>query len=184
MAWTTPLTAVANATLTAAQWNASVRDNLLETAVAKATTAGRIFVATGTNSIVERAIASQEINTSQTTTSTSYADLATVGPQVTVTTGTQAVVWWEAQMSNSSSATATRCGVAVSGATTLAASDNQDNYIDGLPAANQLRASTFQHFNSAAGTALTAGSNTFTMKYKVSSGTGSYTDRQLLVMAL
>jgi hypothetical protein len=29
MAWTTPLTAVANVALTAAQWNASVRDNLL-----------------------------------------------------------------------------------------------------------------------------------------------------------
>jgi hypothetical protein len=28
MAWTTPLTAVANVALTAAQWNASVRDNL------------------------------------------------------------------------------------------------------------------------------------------------------------
>jgi len=39
MAWFTPLAGVSTATLTAAQWNASVRDNLLETAPAKATSA-------------------------------------------------------------------------------------------------------------------------------------------------
>lgn len=179
MAWTTPLTAVSNTALTAAQWNASVRDNLLETAVAKATTAGRIFVATGTNSIAERAISAQTISTSQTTTSTSYADLATVGPAVAVTTGTQALCFWEAQMSCSVSNTSVRSAVAVSGASTFGASDSEDLYIDGLPAGQQIRAAAFQMW-----TGLTGGSNTFTQKYKVGAGTGTYLDRQLAVIAL
>ena len=36
MTWTAPMTAVAGAVYTAAQWNTSIRDNLNETAVAKA----------------------------------------------------------------------------------------------------------------------------------------------------
>lgn len=39
MAWTAPMTASANGTLTAAQFNTHVRDNLLETETAKATAA-------------------------------------------------------------------------------------------------------------------------------------------------
>ena len=62
MAWTTPLTAVSNTALTAAQWNASVRDNLLMTAPALATTTGRHFVSTGANTIAERAISSNSVS--------------------------------------------------------------------------------------------------------------------------
>lgn len=56
MAWTTPLTAVSGSILTAAQWNASVRDNLNETAPAKATTADRMFVTTGPNALQQNVI--------------------------------------------------------------------------------------------------------------------------------
>src|SRR3712207_4741779 len=101
MAWATPLTAVSNAILSAAQWNASVRDNLNETGPAKATTAGRILVTTGANGIAERAVSSATVSTSQTTTSTSYTDLATVGAAVAVTTGTQALALWNVQMASS-----------------------------------------------------------------------------------
>lgn len=51
MAWTAPGTAVGNTLLTAAFWNTHVRDNMLETAPAKATQAGQIFHATGPNVI-------------------------------------------------------------------------------------------------------------------------------------
>lgn len=101
MAWSTPLTAVANASLTAAQWNASVRDNLLETAPAKATTATGYFVATGTNAIAQRVPLSSAIATDQSTTSTGgYANLTTSGPAVTVTTGVAALVCFGAWMTN------------------------------------------------------------------------------------
>jgi hypothetical protein len=52
--WSAPMTAVANSTFTAAQFNQYVRDNLNETAPAKATSAGSYFVADGVNSIAER----------------------------------------------------------------------------------------------------------------------------------
>jgi hypothetical protein len=80
MAWSAPMTAVANATFTSAQFNQYVRDNLLECAPAKATTPGRLIVTTGPNAITERVVTQASISTSETTTSTSYTDLATTGP--------------------------------------------------------------------------------------------------------
>jgi hypothetical protein len=179
MAWSVPLTAVSNATLTAAQWNASVRDNLLETAPAKATTATGIFVATGSNAIAQRVPASDAIATNQTTTSTSYADLTTVGPQVTVTTGVAALVCFSGWLSNDTGGARALMSYSMSGATTAAAQD--------------LTSSSFQPAGSASGlytasgraylhTGLTAGSTTFKAQYKVSTGTGSFQQRTLSVI--
>jgi len=56
VAWSTPLTAVSGTVLTAAQWNASVRDNLLETSAAAVTTAGDMTRADGANSMTRFAI--------------------------------------------------------------------------------------------------------------------------------
>src|SRR5690242_20536503 len=98
MAWSSPLTAVTNAALTAAQWNASVRDNLLETAPAKATTPASFFAATGANTIAERIPAQTVTPASETTTSTSYTNLTTTGPTVALTTGTKAFVFIGAQL--------------------------------------------------------------------------------------
>ncbi|GII42264.1 hypothetical protein [Planotetraspora phitsanulokensis] len=47
MAWSAPMTAVANSIFTTAAFNQYVRDNLLETAPAKATTGSRLIVTTG-----------------------------------------------------------------------------------------------------------------------------------------
>jgi hypothetical protein len=177
MAWSTPLTAVASATLTAAQWNSSVRDNLLETAAAKATTAGRIFVATGTNTLAEREIASDHISTGETTTSTSFVDLATVGPTVTVTTGTLALVSVSCRLANSTSGISTYASAEISGATTTAAVDNTGVMNEGSASAS-IRTGSTTLFT------LTPGLNTFRMKYRVISNTGSYSTRRVVVMAL
>jgi hypothetical protein len=179
MAWTAPMTAVANSAFTAAQFNAHIRDNLLETAPAKATAAGRIMVTTGANAIAERVISSATVTTQETTASTSFTDLATVGPTVTVTTGTRALIMFGAQMSNNTTNSMVKCAVAVSGATTIAASDEHDVYMDGAPANQQSRAMASHLL-----TTLTAGSNTFKMQYKVGSGTGTYLDRHLIVIPL
>lgn len=181
MAWSTPLTAVANSALTAAQWNASVRDNLLETSPAKATAAGRIFVSTGANAIAERVIDQVTNTDSGTTSSTSFTDLTgtAVGPSVTVTTGTRALVWFSCQMGNSGTNAVTQAAVAVSGATTLAADNTKDLYIDGLGGGQAIRAGIVELF-----TGLTPGSNTFTLKYRVGSGTGTFYDRAIGVIAL
>lgn len=179
MAWTTPMTATANSALTAAQWNTHVRDNLLETAPAIASAAGRLIVTDGANSIAERVIDQQIITTSQTTTSSAFTDLATPGPTVTVTTGTKALVFASCQMSNSQSNSVTQMSVAVSGSTTIAASQSDDLYNDGLGAGNANRGTVAILFDT-----LNAGSNTFKMQYRVNAGTGTFYDRTLIVMAL
>lgn len=178
MAWTAPMTATDNTVWTSSQWNTHVRDNLLETMAGKATTANRWFVSTGANAIAERAIDQATVATSQTTTSTSFTDLTTSGPSVTLTTGTKAIVFFSAAMSNSSANAAARASVAVSGATTIAASTSYEILVDGLQAASPWRVSSFWV------PTLTAGSNTFKLQYSVGSGTGTFADREILVIAL
>lgn len=177
------MTAVAGSVFTAAQFNQMIRDNLNETAPAKATQAGEYFVADGANSITPRQITGATDLNQGTTTSTSFTDLdgpAAVGPSVTLTTGSQALVFYHAQCLNSGAGSA-RASVEVSGASTIATADNRSIATFGI-ADNGLGASTVVHY--AAGLALTPGSNTFTMKYRVSSGTGTFDDRRLIVMPL
>lgn len=179
MAWTAPMTAVANAVFTAAQFNTHVRDNLLETSPAKATTPGSYFVTDAANSIGERIAGSAVVNTSQGTTSTTYVDLGTVGPAVTASTGTTAIVLFAAEMQHNTSSDACKASVAVSGATTVAASDDW--------CVRHEDTSTGSEFNRVMGfhrfTGLTAGSNTFTMKYaSTAATTANFNFRELTVI--
>ena len=177
MAWTAPMTAVSGSVYTAAQFNQFVRDNLNETAPAKATTAGAHFAVSGTNEIAERLSATDIITTSQDTTSTSYTDLATVGPSVTVTTGPRALVVVRGAISNSGTGSS-RMSYEVSGASSVAATDSQCVGIFGTAGTGALGG------DMSLVTGLTAGSNTFTAKYRVSSGTGTFSTRRILVFPL
>jgi hypothetical protein len=180
VAWTTPLTAVSNATLTAAQWNATVRDDLLETAPAKATAAGRIFVSTGANALAERVIDSTTTAASSTTTSVTYAGLAAgTGPAVTVTTGVRALVFGCAFISSNSIGQKSWISVAVTGASAITASDTIGHEFQVYGSNAEHRGTFATLFKT-----LTAGSNTFTMQYRVSAGTSTYQDRELTVIAL
>lgn len=179
MAWTTPMTATANTAFTAAQFNTHIRDNLNECAPAKATTAGRWFIASGANSIVERAIDSAEVVTAEGTTSTSYTDLATSGPAVTVTTGTRALVIITAQPEVNTTEAQGYATFAVSSATTIAASDDNCLVETSATTADPYRMSVVRHV-----TTLNAGSNIFTMKYRTSAGTATFRRRQIIVMGL
>lgn len=177
MAWTAPMTAVAGVIWTAAEFNANVRDNLLETMPGKATAAGRLFATSANNAIAERVPSTATVATSQTTSSTSYVDLATVGPSVTVTTGTTAIVYWSVAMSHSSGSGEMSVSVAVSGATTLAANDNWRLLESGVTAGNTNRGGQAHRF-----TGLTAGSNTFTLKYRTTAATATFLDRDIIVL--
>jgi hypothetical protein len=181
MAYSTPLTAVSSTALTAAQWNASVRDNILVTPAALATTTGRIFVTTGANAIAERAISTAAVATSQSTPSNSFTDLGTVGPQVTVTTGASALVIVSSDLGSDTASSFAQAAYAVSGATTIAATaDHGLQFRAGI--ANQSVRASCAHLE----TALNPGSNIFTMKYETSSGGGNatFTNRRITVMAL
>lgn len=179
MSWTAPMTFVAATTLTAAQLNIHLRDNLNETAPAKATTAGRIFVSTGANAIAERAVVDNLVSTSETTISTTYVDLTTVGPVQTVTTGTRALVIWHCGTQNSGTGNTNFISVAVSSATTIAASDTWAIQNKAAINADYIGVSGAHLF-----TTLTAGSNVFTLKYRVTAGTGTFSVRDIIVIGL
>ena len=105
----------------------------------------------------------QTVATSQTTTSATFTDLATVGPTVTLTTGTSALVIISAGI-ESSNGNRVYGGFAVSGATTIAAATTSALTSLSGGGAISLQASW------AIPVTLTAGSNTFTMKYASPSG--------------
>ena len=177
MAWSTPLTAVSGSVLTAAQWNTSVRDNLNETAPAKATAAGQIFVSTAANSIAARTVNADFIATQETTASTTYTDLATTGPTVTATTSASAIVATYCNMFNTAG-NASWMSYDISGATTAPADDNRSLQL--LGSGGQRIGGTFFH-----SAILTPGTNTFTAKYRISvSGNGTFSVRRLMVIPM
>lgn len=98
------------------------------------------------------------VSTGQTTSSSTYTDLATV-QSVTVTTGTKALVTIVTALSEGNSARQGRISFAVSGATTVAASDQRGAIQSGNAGAEQ------NIVYSGIITGLTAGSNVFTMKF-------------------
>lgn len=126
--------------------------------------------------------AEASVTSEQDTTSTSYTDLTTSGPAVTVTTGTKALVIVTAMCRNSVVSAVGRAymSYAVSGATTIAASDQTAIKIGSGSATPSLDC----RFSAASLVTLTAGSNTFTAKYRVTADTGRWNDRTIFVMNL
>lgn len=175
MAWVSPMTFVANSVLTAAQLNTHLRDNLNETAPAKATAAGQIFVSTGANSIAARLIDDDIVETAQATTSTTYTDLTTVGPTVTVTSGILALVTVTAECENNTAGATASATFEISGATTTAPSDIRRIKVTGTSPA-RMSVQTLM--------GVTPGSNTFKMVYRASSNTATFTNRRLHVWPL
>lgn len=176
------MTAVSGSVFTAAQFNQFIRDNLNETGPAKAATAGGYFAVDGTNSIIERNPAGALDLASGTTTSTSFTDLdapALAGPSVTVTTGVSAVVIVHCTLSNSGTGSA-RMAYDISGAGAVAAADNRGIGIFGVAGTSLVAGTTVLHQSGS----LTPGVNTFTAKYRVSSGTGTFSARRIAVFPL
>ncbi len=179
MGWTAPRTWVTAEVVSASNLNTHVRDNFLETAPAKSTAADRIFISSGANTLKERVPDATVVATSETTTSTSYTDLATAGPVVTSTTGTRALVIVTAAVSVTTAGAKVYMGIAVSGATTDSADDASSLVFTSDSSNQQVRASSSHFFEG-----LTGGSNVFTAKYKVSAGTGTFINRQIFVLPL
>lgn len=113
---------------------------------------------------------SARVDTTQTTTSTSYTDLATVGPTVTLTTGTAVLVTVCSFITSSTTSNSGYASFAVSGATTRAAADVDSCFLaSGVANIGSTVSRTFVI------TGLNAGSNTFTMKYRKDGGAGTWT---------
>ena len=130
---------------------------------------GSAWVAVGAGTFDSHYIASQ-----QNTSSTSYVDLSTVGPTVTLVTGTKALVAVTGWTHNPTNSAYSYVGYAVSGATTIAASDTTAMIFS--TAAYIFRCTTVGLV-----TGLTAGSNTFTMKYRTNAGISYFQEREIFV---
>lgn len=207
MAWTAPATATTGQNVTAAFWNAQIRDNFLETSAATVTTAGDLVYADAANSMgsrlaigaatthlvsdgsapVWRAIATDVGTGSDTGVSTTYVTLAAAAPsdwafaseiEVTVTTGTVALVFFKAQLSNDTAGSLTLLSYSISSATTVAAADNHSILFESSANTDQ---AGFGGFDLRTG--LTAGSNVFTLEARVTANTGTIQRPEIAVIA-
>lgn len=172
------MTALANTPFTAAQFNTHVRDNLLETAPAKATVQGSHFAVTGTNAIAQRTTTGQAVAAAESTVSTGFTTLATPGPTVTLETGNRVLVsLYAALVNTTSSSQSAMMGFIVSGDTTLAASVNRAVVASGSGGNPQRVGASFL-------VNVSPGTNTFSARYRSSSGsaTASFADRQIIVV--
>lgn len=127
----------------------------------------------------KNAPATDSVSIAETTTSSTYADLATVGPSVTADVGTsgKALVFLNVNLSNNTAGGYSLASVAASGATTVAAADQHAALLKAESIGSEARLTAVRLF-----TGLTPGSHTFTAKYRTDSGSTSTFHRRTLVV--
>jgi hypothetical protein len=126
--------------------------------------------------------ATATVATEQVTSSTSYTDLTTAGPAVTLTTGTKALVIVTGSITAQTAGTSAFMSYTVSGATTIAASDT----VALVKMQNTSTQNDLIRASAVSVPTLTAGSNTFTSKYR-GDGAGNnntFKNRTIFVMNL
>lgn len=136
-----------------------------------------ILVFNGTNwiQITQEAAAVQTGNEAFTTTTYTSGQPATGGPAISIRTGTSALITVSSNLQVNGT-TAAYHSFVVSGATTLAASDNYAMRVDNTAGGvNQTQGVSKTIFI----TGLTAGLNTFTSVYRVTGGTGGASYRYI-----
>lgn len=129
--------------------------------------------------LLKETAAFAQVATTEGTTSTTFTDLATAGPAVTlVSAHDRALILWATGKFSNNAGSGAGCVVQISGATTLAASENNGaNQATGLLGG-------FGHENMQFMIAtINPGSNTYTLKYNASANTASFYRRRLYVIA-
>lgn len=164
MSWTTPETYAYKEVLSSAKLNAQVKDNL------------SFLRSLGTDAT------SAVVATEDTETSTSYDDIGTDGPTISYSPTASKVVLllYGCNMSNSAIGNTTYASIAISGATTLAASDA--NSINLRPSGTNGQEKMV--LMKAIIVTLAAGANTIKLRYRVEAGTGTYSNRFLVMLPL
>ena len=205
MAWSTPRTWVTDEIVTAAKFNASIRNNFARLAPATAAAAGDLIYADGYRSMGGRlpiATSGSHLVSDgsgpvwrrgdydyngqwDTATRNVWGSLYSITggtiteTYVTVTTGPAALVTILCTLSNATANESTHLSYAVSGATTIEASDLHSVFYESSNTADRMRAGgAFLRDD------LTPGSNTFTVYGKVSAGTGTFSYPAISVLPL
>lgn len=117
-----------------------------------------------------------EVDTGQTTTSTSWADLATAGPSVTVTVPAsgKVLILWGADVVNSSAESRSSIGVRINGADPAGSTGQDVIQFRTTGTGNTVTTGRNRVF-----TGLTPGSTIFKMRYQVQAGTGTFAFRHI-----
>lgn len=178
MAWVSPMTAIANTTLTAAQWNTFLRDNLNAQGPTLATASGQYLVTTGFGSMIMRTPGVQYIGTSDTTTSSSLVVLDSDGAEVTAITGKMAMVTIGSQISNSTAGAGGLASIELSGDSERPADDTNCVRSDSGTASDTFKLTFTTIYNP-----INPGSNTFGMRYRATGGgTATFSGRLIVVV--
>jgi len=182
MAWTVPRTWIPEDVLTASILNQQIRDNLLETEVAKATSAGRLLTTTGPNGVVMNSPGEVTAATAVTTTSTTPVALSG-GPSTTVTHSGGVLLLFGARTritaGTGTDTTYVTFGPAISGTNTAPAQVGASVRVAATDAAMNRFCGHVIHYGN-------PGTDTITLNYWVSGGgiTGEFANRQLLAWPL
>jgi hypothetical protein len=186
MTWTAPMTAVSGDLFTAAEYNLYVRDNFLEMAASinkdLSANRGGFFSVEASNRLKQRfpgaAVVTAEHNIK--IYQTSFVDVQSAGPYVTVKTGSRALVCINAEMMNRNTNAQASASFEVSGATNIKASDNWRITHDGIDAQKWSRQGAWRLV-----TGLNPGLNTFRMKYRTGNlGPVYFRRREIVVIPL
>lgn len=119
------------------------------------------------------------VTTSQTTTSTSFTDLATGGPTLTAECSA-AIVFITTQLTNNTDSTYSGMGIALSGANTESATDDKALFYEvNIGSVNFRGGRVVKYEGLAQGSA-----TTFTAKYRVQAGTGTFQRRSMALLAI
>lgn len=123
--------------------------------------------------------ATGSIGTSETTASNAYTDLATVGPTVNTIIGPSgiALLIIGCDQTNGTAGAIDFMSFTASGANTIVALDATSYFVKNATANTETNASL-----SILLTQLTPGATTFTAKYRVSAGTGTFANRTLSII--
>lgn len=124
-------------------------------------------------------VTSAFVGTNETRTSTSFGDLTTVGPAITIVTGSNALILFGATLGNSTVNDGAVMSFQVSGATTISVATITGQ----VNLAHLSNPASAGHEGSAAMvvSGLTAGSNTFTAKYRADIGGTAFFLRRWII---
>lgn len=179
MAWNAPITWTPNQTVFASTLNEQLRDNMLETMPARVSGANQYLTITVDGLVRPREIKADTVLASETRTSTSFGNLATHGPAVTLTTDSNVIVIISAAQAQETTAWGeVITSHEVTGATSVPPNDLFSITI------NETTSNTIQASHVMTHDALNPGTHTFTMRYRVGTAgnVGRWTNREILVI--
>jgi hypothetical protein len=134
-----------------------------------------------TNGLIQTTVYHHEITTSESTGSGTYTDLATVGPTITVTTGTNVIIIYSAFVHRPGGGFSAFTSVEVSGATSIPSTVNDYRSTQYSSEGNEFGHQVMQVIKF---TGLTPGSNTFTMKYRTDGAVFSWERRSMTLFVV